>query len=136
MSLYNIWLERGILLEVFKKRFFEFIQKYPNTWDYLIYIGIIIIVIWLIWVIFSSRVVRVKEKENISVLEVEKAKWNFSKKLPTIASSQRFIARLNFLKKRIEKEQEVIETSAALIEARSKKKFTEEIEKELDRRKK
>lgn len=115
-----------------KRIFFEFIKRNPNIWDYLIYVGIGIIVVWLICAIFNGREVRVKN--SISVPEVKKAKWDISKGIPTVASSRRFITRLNFLRRRLEEEKEVIKVSGKVIEERAKKKFLQEVEEELDRR--
>lgn len=116
-----------------KKAFFDFIKSNPNIWDYLIYIGGGIIAVWFIWAIFNGR--KVKVKDSISVSEVKKAKWSISKGIPTVASSRRFITRLNFLNKRIEEEKKVIKASGDMIEQRARKKFLEEAEKELDGRK-
>lgn len=115
-----------------KKEFFDFIKSNPNTWDYLIYIGGGIIVVWFIWAIFNGRKVRVKD--SISVPEVKKAKWSISKGISTVASSRRLIRRLGFLSERIEEEKRVIKASGDMIEQRARKKFLEEAEKELDRR--
>lgn len=136
MNLQNIWLKKGILIEILKEKIYTLAKNNPNLWDYLIYIGIITIALWLIWAVISSRKVIVKEKKDISVPKVKKSRWGFNKKIPTVANSRRLIARLNFLEKRIEKEEDVIKASASLIEARVKKKFAEEVEEELDRRKK
>lgn len=117
----------------FKDFFLEFIKRNPNIWDYFIYIGSGLIVVWLICAIFNGREIRVKN--SISAQEVKKVKWSINKGIPTIASSRRFIRRLDFLSKRIEEEKRVIKASGDLIEQRAKKKFLEEVEKELDRRK-
>ncbi len=100
-----------------------------EIWDYFIYIGAGIIIIWLLWNVWKGR--KVKVKDSYFVPDVKKVMWNPSKGLIKAFKSKHLIARLKFLNKLMSEEKGVVEESNKLKEERLYSKVLDDYEKKL-----
>jgi len=109
-----------------------------SIWDIFICAGCGMIFIWFVWVVVSGR--RIKVKDNFSAKEAGKAvmkpykKMASTGKFPSTSQSKRHIQRASFLKKRIEKDKELVDESTKLLRSRGEKRFWKEFEDELKKR--
>lgn len=92
-------------------------KEIPNIWDYFIYSGLGIMVLWLVWNLFGGR--RIKAKDSIYPSEIgQSLSIAYNKSLLSFASGKRVLKRLQLFKDCLRKEKEVVMEANELVKKR------------------